>query len=86
MDTLISGELYLQPPSQYVVFLNSHTNSVFLTSRKQRAPVTETFFPSRGCPFMRASSVFEIQTRDIRTPPQRASGEGKRKILSPLTP
>ena len=28
MDTLISGQLYLRPPSQNPIFLNSHTNSV----------------------------------------------------------
>ena len=31
-DTLISGQLYLRPPSQNPVFLNSHTNSVFSDS------------------------------------------------------
>ena len=34
MDTLVNGKLYLQPPSQNVVFLDSHTNSVFLYSSK----------------------------------------------------
>ena len=39
------------------VFLNSHTNSVFLSSLKWPAPVTNTFFASRGCPLTRASTV-----------------------------
>ena len=34
MDTLVNGKLYLQPPLQNVVFLDSHTNSVFLYSSK----------------------------------------------------
>lgn len=33
-DSLKSRQLYLRPPSQNPVFLNSHTNSVFLHSRK----------------------------------------------------
>ena len=48
MDTLVSVQLYLRPPSQNLVFLTSHTDSVFLHSRKRPAPVTGTFFPSRG--------------------------------------
>ena len=39
-DTLVSGLLYLRPPSQNPVFLNSHTNSVFLHFQLQlRTPV-----------------------------------------------
>ena len=54
-DTLgVSGKLYLRPPSQNAVFLNSHTSSVFLHSRKRPAPVTNTFFASRGSPLTRA--------------------------------
>ena len=33
-DSLKSRQLYLRPPSQNPVFLNSHTNSVFLHSHK----------------------------------------------------
>ena len=29
MDTLVSGQLYLRPPSQNPIFLNSHTNSQY---------------------------------------------------------
>ena len=43
MDTLVSGQLYLRPPSQNPVLLNSHTNFLFLHSRKRPAPVTDTF-------------------------------------------
>ena len=56
-DTLVSGQLYLRPPSQNLVFLTSHTNSVFLHSRKRPAPVTGTFFASRPCPLTRASTL-----------------------------
>ena len=49
-----SGQLYLRPPSQNPVLLNSHTNSVFSHSRKRPAPVTDTFFASRGCLLMTA--------------------------------
>ena len=56
-DTLVSGKLFLRPPSQKPDCFNSHTNSVFLHSRKRPAPVTDTFFASRGCPLMRASTV-----------------------------
>ena len=58
-DTVISRQLHLRLPSQNPVhFPNSHTNSVFLHSRKRPAPaVTETFFASRGCPLTRISTV-----------------------------
>ena len=56
-DTLVSGKLYLRPPSQKPDYFNSHTNSVFLHSRKRPTPVTDTFFASRGCPLTRASTV-----------------------------
>ena len=36
-DTLVSGQLYLRPPCLKPCF-NSHTNSVFLHSRKQKFP------------------------------------------------
>ena len=36
----------LRPPSQNPVFLNPHTNSVFLDSRKRTAPVTDTSLES----------------------------------------
>ena len=59
-DTLVSGQLYLRPPSQNPVFLNSETNSVFLHSRMRSAPVTSTVFTSRGrCPLTRASSIHQ---------------------------
>ena len=45
-DTLVSEKLYLWPPSQNAVFLHSHTNYVFLHSRKWPAAVTDTFFAS----------------------------------------
>ena len=47
-DTLASGQLYLQPPSQNPVLLNSRTNSVFSHSRKRPAPVTDTFSRPEG--------------------------------------
>lgn len=34
VEALVSEQLYLRPPSQDPFFLNSHTNSVFLHSRK----------------------------------------------------
>ena len=43
-DTLISGQLYLQQPSENPFFLSSHTKSEFLYSCKQPAPDMETFF------------------------------------------
>ena len=46
--TLISGQLNLWPPSQNPVFLNYHTNSVFLHPGKQPASVTDTFFTFKG--------------------------------------
>ena len=48
-DTLKGGRLYLRPPSQNPVFLNFHTNSVFLRYRKRSAQVTDTHFASWGC-------------------------------------
>ena len=57
MDTLVSGKLFLRPPSQKPDYFNSHTNSVFLHSRKRPAPVTDTFFASGGCPLTTASTV-----------------------------
>lgn len=53
VDTLVSGKLYLQPSSQNVVFLDSHTNSVFLYSSKWPAPVMDT----GRCPLKRASCL-----------------------------
>ena len=38
-DSLVSRQLFLQPPLQNSVFLNSHKNSVFLHSRKRPTPV-----------------------------------------------
>ena len=60
-DTLVRGQLQSRPPSQNPVFLNSHTNSVFLHSRKRAAPGTGTFFASRGCLLTRASTAEAIQ-------------------------
>ena len=42
---LLTATFTLQEP----VFLNSHTNTVFLQSLKWQAPATDTFFASRGC-------------------------------------
>ena len=47
-----------RPPSQNPVFLISHTNSVFLHSRKRPALATDTFFTSRECPLTRASTMY----------------------------
>ena len=52
-DTLVSGQPYLQPPSQNPVLINS----VFSHSRKRPAPVTDPFFAPPGCPLTRASAV-----------------------------
>ena len=38
-DTLVSAQLYLWQHSQNFAFLNSHTNSVLLHSRRKPAPV-----------------------------------------------
>jgi len=46
--TPISGQLNLWPPSQNPVFLNSHSNYVFLHPRKQPASLTDTFFTFKG--------------------------------------
>ena len=43
---LVNEQLYLWLPSQDPVYLNSHTNSVFLHSHKWPAPVTDTFIMS----------------------------------------
>ena len=56
-DSLVSGKLYLGPPPQNAVFLNSHTNSVFIHLCKLPASVTDTFFASRGCRLTRASTL-----------------------------
>ena len=53
----ISGQLYLQPPSQNPFFLNPHANSVFLHSRKRQASVKDTFLAFQGCPLTTASTV-----------------------------
>ena len=53
----LKGQLYLRPPAQNPVFLNSYTNSVFLHSRKRPAPVMDSFFSSRGFPRTRPSTV-----------------------------
>ena len=42
---LFTATFALQEP----VFLNSHTNTVFLQSLERPAAVTDTFFASRGC-------------------------------------
>ena len=55
MDTLISKQLCLQPPSLNPIFLNSHTSSVFLNSCKRPDPA----FMSRGCPLTKGSTVFQ---------------------------
>ena len=39
------------------LFQLSHKLCIFTASRKQPAPVTDTFFASRGCPLTRASTV-----------------------------
>jgi len=56
-DTLVSGQLLLRPPSENPVFLNSHTNSVFLHFRKRQVEVMEILSASRECPLTRASIV-----------------------------
>ena len=43
VEALVSGQLYLGQPSQKTLLLKSHTNPVFLHSRKRPAPVTDTF-------------------------------------------
>ena len=64
-DTLVSGKLFLRPPSQKPDYFNSHTNSVFLHSRKRPAPVTDTFFASGGCPLTTASTVPLYASKDF---------------------
>ena len=58
-----SAQLYLRPPSRNPIFHNSHTNSVFLHSRKRPAPVTDAIFSSRGWPLTRASTVLHSLVR-----------------------
>ena len=48
--TLVSGQFYLRLPSQDPVLLNSHTNSVFLHSRKGPAALTTPFSRPEGRP------------------------------------
>ena len=57
-DTLVSGQLYLRPPSQNPILLNSHTNSVLSLSPKQPVPVTtQHSFGAQGCLLTRALTV-----------------------------
>ena len=58
-DTLISGQLYLRPPSQNPVFLNSYTNSVFSHSRKRPALVMDTFLRPDGVRLRELPLYFE---------------------------
>ena len=57
--------LYLRPPSQNPGSLNSDTNSVLSHSPRRSAPVSVTFFASRGCPLMRASGSFHCISKLI---------------------
>ena len=57
IDTLVSGQLLLQPPSENPVFLHSYTNSAFLHSRKRPVTVTKILSVSRAYPLTRASIV-----------------------------
>ena len=41
IDTLVSGQLLLRPPSENPVFLNSYTKSAFLHSCKRSVTVTK---------------------------------------------
>ena len=56
-DTLVRGQLLLRPPSEYPVFLNSHTDSVLVYSRKRPVALTEILSASSGCPLTRVSTV-----------------------------
>ena len=47
-----------RPPSQNPVFLNSHTKSLFLHSRKRSALATDTFFTSRECSLSIVSTMY----------------------------
>ena len=60
-DTLVSGKLYLWPPSQNTIFLNSQTNFVFLHSRKRLATVTDNFFVSRWPLRLRKLPLYYMQ-------------------------
>lgn len=57
IDTLVSGQLLLRPPSENPVFLNSYTNSAFLHSRKRPVTVTKILSVSGAYPLTRASIV-----------------------------
>ena len=57
IDTLVSGQLSLRPPSENPVFLNSYTNSAFLHSRKRPVTVTKILSVSGAYPLTRASIV-----------------------------
>ena len=48
MDTLVSVQLYLRPPSQNLVFLTSHTDSIFLHSRTRRLQLRAPFSRLEG--------------------------------------
>ena len=56
-DTLISGQLYLQPLWQNPIWTLAHTNSVFTHSRNRPASVAETFPASRECLLIGAFTV-----------------------------
>ena len=62
-----SGQLYLRPPSQNPILLNSETNSVFSHSRKRPAPVTDTFFATRGYPPYRGCLLMTAFTATLRS-------------------
>ena len=55
IDTLVSGQLLLRPPSENPVFLNSYTKSAFLHSCKRPVTVTKILSVSRAYPLTRAS-------------------------------
>ena len=55
IDTLVSGQLLLRPPSENPVFLNSYTKSAFLHSCKRPVTVAKILSVSWAYPLTRAS-------------------------------
>ena len=85
MDTLVSRQLFLKTPPRNPVFLNSHTNSVFLHSLKRPAAVTDTIFVSRGRPNSRAFTVL-LYIQKAEELPAPVFQKLESPIFNPLSP
>ena len=59
-DTVVSRQLYSRPSSQNSLFLNFHTNSVLLHSRKRPAPPVRTPFSRPECVRLRELPLYVL--------------------------